>query len=199
MIPGFIPYSIHDPNFPGRACAIAKQEDYLRTTLEQYKNKSVDIFWLNSLVPKTITRCEMQRLQNHIFSMQAMNDTLGGDKGVFLVEDTAHFTKSTESLRYFIENARSITNDSWDILVLGAERLYGTKPLSHRCERVSEFKNPYALYIRRYCIPSIIKIFMESIASGIAPTLDELYNNAIKHYGFSVIGPWKSDAFISHI
>lgn len=195
MIPGFLQYGIITS--PKNIHHIKRQEKIFGSPIEPYMTTSRDAVWNNADVikkspstEKPVPREQVQAVQDHIFLLGIVDQT-PNVKGVFITTERAHIISQEDMIREFVKDCGQITNDTWDVLVLGAAAYNSSMPLSHAIERIHVMRQPAAMFIKKDCIPKIIEAFTDILKTDHFPSLPYLYSKA-ESKGLLIVGPWHS-------
>jgi hypothetical protein len=195
MIPGFLQYGIISS--PKNIHHIKRQEAIFGSPIEPYLSTSKDSIWNNADVikkcPRTkkpVKREDVQLIQDHIFLLGIIDQT-PNVKGVFITTERTHIISNEDVIREFVKDCGQITNGTWDVLVLGANAYNSSMPLSHSIERIHVMRQPVAMFIKKDCIPKIVKAFMDILKTDHFPSLPLIYSKAESN-GLLMVGPWHS-------
>jgi len=112
--------------------------------------------------------------------------------GLLLTEDDLVVSETHESIQELIGNIQKETQESWDILLLGASEYVESSAFSS-IEKVGRFWGAHAMYIKRSAIPPLLEVYEDALEDSIVIYGDWMYNEGIRLRNLKVFGPCKTD------
>jgi len=117
--------------------------------------------------------------------------------GVLILEDDAKVNCTLGEINTLLKDMKDISEDDWDILLLGANDYVEHDRVNDTIHRVYKFWGTHAMFVRKRCIHHILNSFDESLSKGVCLYGDWLYNHAIRKNKLKVYGPSSPKYFVS--
>jgi GR25 family glycosyltransferase involved in LPS biosynthesis len=122
--------------------------------------------------------------------LRVIREAIHSQKDVVLVlEDDAVFQCTQRDVVELIQHATKVTDNTWDILLLGANEYVSSMRVDRRLSRVHRFWGTHAMIVRRSAMRAVVETFEDGLQRGIFYPADWLYNEAIRRRGLVVLGP----------
>lgn len=121
------------------------------------------------------------------------------NEAIYIFEDDVEPLLPAEYLNSLLTDISKLSDDNWDIILLGATEYVSAKPITHQINRVNRFWGTHAMLIRGRVFKYIHQTFIDSLKEGIFLPADWLYNEAIRKYMLNVYGPANPKTFFRQI